>query len=190
MSKEKVIIIHGTEGNPQENWFPWLADQVRLLGHRAIVPSFPTPENQNVKTWQAAFDKQAGPLDRHTILVGHSLGAGFILRMVEEAKEPVLGTFLVSGFIGALGLADFDPLNAPFFERPFNWERIRTNAGIIRVYNGDNDPYVPLEKGQELAHNLGVELTVINNGGHINASAGFVKFERILDDLIKLCDWS
>jgi predicted alpha/beta hydrolase family esterase len=91
--------------------------------------------------------------------------------------------------LGAIGQPDFDPINAPFFASPFNWDRIRANAGIVRVYNSDNDPYVPLEKGKELAHNLGVDLKVINGGGHVNASSGFGPFNELLDDLVTTFNW-
>src|SRR5689334_3687069 len=147
MSKAKVIMIHGAFGKPDENWFPWLASQIQRFGQEAIVPAFPTPENQNPNSWRKVFDDQIGELDQNMILVGHSLGPAFILRLLEDARTPVLGTYLVSGFLGAIGQPAFDPINAPFFISPFSWDRIRSNAGVIRVYNSDNDPYVPLQKG-------------------------------------------
>ncbi|MFH2074024.1 MAG: alpha/beta hydrolase, partial [Pseudomonadota bacterium] len=161
----------------------WLAEEVRTLGHIAEVPIFPTPEGQSLDSWKTAFSKQVGNLTSNMVLVGHSLGPGFILSLLEEAKVPIIGTFLVSGFLGKLGLEDFDPINESFVCRDFRWERIRLNAGDIHIYNSDNDPYVPLTKGEELAKRLGVQLTVIKKGGHINASAGFLSFPQLLEDL-------
>lgn len=186
MNKKRVIIIHGSYGNPNENWFPWLAEEVRTLGHRAEVPSFPTPEGQNLNNWKTAFNKQVGDLTGDMVLVGHSLAPGFILSLLEETIVPIAGTFLVSGFLGKLGLEDFDSINESFVCRDFDWEWIRLNAGKIYIYNSDNDPYVPLTKGKELAKRLGVQLTVINNGGHINDSAGFRSFPQLLEDLKSL----
>jgi len=189
MNKQKVIIVHGAYGNPGENWFPWLAEQVKGYGQEAQVPSFPTPDGQSLDKWRVAFRDQVGSVDEGTVLVGHSIGAAFVLRVVEEAARPVSGTFLVSGFIGELGNPQFDPLNSSFFAKSFDWRHIRQNAGVTRVYNGDNDPYVPLAKGRELAQHLGVDLTVIKGGGHINASAGFLKFEELLTDLVNIFHW-
>ncbi|MHB8388901.1 MAG: RBBP9/YdeN family alpha/beta hydrolase [Acidobacteriaceae bacterium] len=178
-----VMIIHGTGGSPDENWFPWLTEEVRKLGHNVVTPAFQTPEGQNLTTWQAEFNAKIGALKANMVLVGHSLGAGFILNLIEGASEPVTGTFLVSGFLGKLGLERFDPPNESFVCRDFQWERIRQNAGEVHVYNSDNDPYVPLSKGKELAEKLGVELTIVHGGGHINTSAGYRSFPLLLKDL-------
>lgn len=190
MAKAKVVIIHGTYGHPDENWFPWLAAELKELEIDVTIPAFPTPKNQTPDSWYEVFNQQVGVIDSPTVLVGHSLGAAFILRLLERLKEPLLGTFLVCGFIGTLGRPEFDPLNASFFERPFNWDIIRENAGLIRVYNSDDDPYVALEKGQELAQKLGVEMVVIEQGGHLNTASGFKEFETLLDDLTGSFGWA
>ena len=68
----------------------------------------------------------------------------------------------------------------------FNWERIRKGAGHFEVYHSDNDPYVSLGNGKELAKQLGVDLTFIPNAGHINAESGYTKFGQILEDIKKI----
>lgn len=181
--KAKVVIIHGAYGSADENWFPWLRDRVLELGHEALVPSFPTPDGQSLASWIEVFAQQVGPLTPDTILVGHSLGPGFILNLLERTEVSIRGTFIASGFLGNLGLPDFDKVNETFVCREFDWEKIRRNAGKVHVYNSDSDPYVPLDKGVELAGNLGVELTVIHNGGHLNSAGGFTTFPQLLSDL-------
>jgi predicted alpha/beta hydrolase family esterase len=185
---KEVVIVHGTEGNPEENWFPWLAEEVRKRGHRAVVPSFPTPEGQQPDRWLEVLDAAVGKLTSDSVLVGHSLGVGFLLRALERAETPVAGTFLASGFVGELGLEAFDPLNAPFFEQDFDWDRIRGASDVFRIYTGSDDPYVPRVKGAELADLLGVELIVIDGGGHLNTAAGFDTFTQLLDDISPLLE--
>jgi len=182
----RVVIVHGAYGSPEENWFPWLKEQLEGDGHKVIVPRFPTPEGQNPKAWMDILNKEIPAFDEELIMVGHSLGPALILRKLENVEKPIRATFLVSVFVGALGLPDFDSINIPFFDPPFNWEKIRKNSGKFYVYNGDNDPYVPLEQGERVADKLGVKLNVIKNGGHINASAGYTKFERLLTDIRSL----
>ena len=184
--KAKVIIFHGSYGSPEENWFPWLAEEIKKLGHEVAVPRFLTPEGQSLSNWRKAFSEQVGELTEDMILVGHSLAPGFILNLLEESDVRVRGIFLVSGFLGKLGSDEFDPINETFVCREFDWDRIKHNAGEIHVYNSDDDPYVPLEKGKELSDKLGVQLTIIQRGGHINTSAGFRSFPQLLDDLKEL----
>jgi predicted alpha/beta hydrolase family esterase len=181
--KNRIVIVHGSYGSPEENWFPWLAAQLRKDGHNVVVPKFPTPEGQNFSNWREVFLTEVGPIHSDMVLVGHSAGPGFILKMLQDAGEPAKGVFLVSAFVGVLGLKDFDPINEALFGGEFDWSRIRKNLDFVCVINSDNDPYVPIEKGEEVADNLGVELTVIQNGGHLNSSAGFKEFPQLLHDI-------
>jgi hypothetical protein len=179
----RAVIVHGSYGSPDENWFPWLASELRKIDCRVVVPKLPTPEGQSLQRWRDAFAVGVGPLNSDTILIGHSLGAGFILNLLEDSPTPVRGTFLVSGFLDKLGLDAFDRINESFVCRTFAWDHIRGNAGVVHVYNSDDDPYVPLEKGRELAKHFNIELTVLHNAGHVNAKAGFTTFPQLLKDI-------
>ncbi len=55
----------------------------------------------------------------------------------------------------------FDRINSSFFGRDFDWERIRRNCVRFEVFHSDNDPYVPLEKGKELAEKLGAKFVLV-----------------------------
>jgi uncharacterized protein len=180
----KVVIIHGSYGNPDINWFPWLKLQVESCGHTAIVPKFPTPTGQSVSSWKEAFSKQVGTIDQSMILVGHSVGVGFILNLLDDQLEaPVKGTFLIAGFTGNLGLPDYDEINSTFACKDFNWPLIKQNAGATFVVNGDNDPYVPISKGQEIADALMVPLLTVPGGGHLNAESGYTTFPLLEEKL-------
>jgi len=182
----RVVIVHGAYGEPGENWFPWLRQELENLGHEVIVPRFPTPEGQQLSAWLEILDQEVGDYGSNLVIVGHSLGPALILQKLGQLDRPIRAVFLASGFLGELGLPDFDPLNANFFERPLDWERIRQNCQEFYVYNSDNDPYVPLKKGLELAVNLQTDLRIVHDGGHINAAAGYTKFDRLLDDIKNL----
>jgi len=55
-----IFIIHGSYGNPDENWFPWLKVELEKLGHKVFVPKFPTPENQSLNSWKKVFSEYDG----------------------------------------------------------------------------------------------------------------------------------
>lgn len=179
----RVVIIHGTSGSPRNNWLPWLSKQIESAGHRSIVPQFPTPEGQNLKNWKATFAKEVGDLASDMILVGHSMGVGLVLRLLEESDQPVTGSFLVSGFTTTLGDDFFDPLVESFFRTPFDWKRIKKNAGNVFVYHGTDDPYVPTSHADTIAKELDVKPTMIPNGSHLNEGAGFTELPQLWQDL-------
>lgn len=186
MNTSRVAILHGSYGHPEENWFPWLAAEVRSRGHLAIVPAFPTPDDQRLDRWREVFFRSIGQLGPDVVLVAHSTAVSFVLHLLEESDVSVKGAFLVSGFVRTLGLPEFDAVNATFVSDRFNWERIRRHCGVAHVYHSDDDPYVPLLMGEEVAKHLGVSLTLIPGGGHLNASAGFRTFPRLLEDLAQV----
>lgn len=182
----EIIIIHGTGGSPERNWFPWLAAELRKRGHTAKVPRMPTPQGQSLEGWFTAFAEVVGDCTSDTVLIGHSLGAAFILRLLERLSTPIRGSLFVAGFLGELGLPEFDTLNASFVRSPFRWGEIRRNRGFARVYHGDDDPYVPLSQAQELSREIGAALVQIPGGRHLNAEGGYTKFELLLNDLVLL----
>lgn len=186
MKQSHIVIVHGAYGSPEEAWFPWLAARVRELGFKVTVPRLPTPEGQTLENWLRAFEEQVKDLDKESILVGHSIGATFILRKIATLASPIKACFLVSGFMHFLGNEKFDQINKTFVENDVDWKLIRSRCHNFFMYNSDNDPYVPLKFGDEVAHHLHVKLNIIHNGGHISTSAGYLEFPQLLDDIKKI----
>jgi uncharacterized protein len=183
-----VFIIHGAYGSPDENWFPWLKAELEKLGCTVYVPKFPTPENQSLKSWRKAFERYEKYLDSDSIIIGHSIGAAFILNVLENLendgrktdRKRVKAAFFVSGFIGKLDNPEFDELNKTFADKEFDWQKIRKNCGKFYIFHSDNDPYVPLAKAEELGMYLGVRPRIIKGAGHFNKASGYAEFEEIL----------
>ena len=66
------LIIHGIYGNPEENWLPWLKTELEKKDHKVYIPTFPTPENQNLTSWIEAFQSYTRYVNKDTILIGKS----------------------------------------------------------------------------------------------------------------------
>jgi predicted alpha/beta hydrolase family esterase len=170
-------------GSPQSNWFSWLGAQLEQVGVPCLAPQFPTPEGQELGAWLRVIKKTCGKLGKTDILIGHSIGAAFVLRVLERLTQPIFCAALIAPFARPLGLPEYDPLNATFVTAPFDWGRIRGAAAHFRIYSGADDPYVPLAHGIETAGALGAKLTVVPKGGHLNAESGFTAFQLLFDDL-------
>jgi predicted alpha/beta hydrolase family esterase len=182
----RVIVLHGAYGGPDTNWFPWLDAELQRAAIEVVRPRFPTPEGQSLESWCQTYDRAVKPLaSAPSILVGHSLGAAMALRLVERAVEPFSGLFLAAGFVGALGLPAYDSINASFFEKPFDWNKIRERKGsACGSWAGDDDPYVPLQLSQELADHINVPLEVLSGGGHLSDETDFTSFPQLRDAIL------
>ena len=182
--QRNVFIFHGTEGYPEENWFPWLKHELEELGHRVFVPQFPTPPivPAKIEEWFEVLSAYNQYINDQTILIGHSLGGIFTLRILEKQEYPVFCSIFVGTPIGVLPIANYDR-DTSFSGFDFNWENITANAGTSIVFQSDNDPYVGLGNGEELAKHLGVNLSFVPNAGHFNKTAGYLEFQDLLEKL-------
>jgi hypothetical protein len=174
----KAVIVHGYGADSQSNWFPWLKEKLEEQGWEVAAPNFPNTLNPKLSEWLDYFHKNVR-LDEQTVLIGHSLGVPFILRVLENLPKGklVAAAYLVSGFAEPLGLTETEN----FVDQPFNWPKIREGAKKFVVINSDDDPYIPLEVGQRLAQKLGAELIVEHGGGHLNAPGGSLSYPQLLN---------
>jgi predicted alpha/beta hydrolase family esterase len=176
-----VFIFHGTEGYPEENWFPWLKEKLEAKGCKVFVPQFPSPPvvPAKISEWFLVFEKYEEYLNGDAILVGHSLGGVFALRVLEKIKQPIKAVFLTGTPIGVKPITYYDR-DVSFSGFDFDWQNIKNKAKHFSVFQSDNDPYVSLGNGEQLAKELGVKLTFIPNAGHFNKKAGYLSFSELL----------
>lgn len=181
--KRNIFIFHGTAGSPEGNWFPWLKEKLTNKGHNVIVPRFPTPEGESLAAWLKILEEYKDLINQDTIIIGHSKGGLFTLRVLEKLDQPIYATFLISAPIGIKPILfyDEDSVFSPGFD--FNWNNIQKNSKQFVVYHSDNDPYVCLENGKELSQKLNTTLHFIPNAGHLNAESGYTTFDKLLQGI-------
>ncbi len=189
---EKVFIIHGVEGYPEENWFPWLKRKLEKRGIKVIVPAFPTPEGQTLKNWLEVMKKYEKEIDG-SIVVGHSIGAVFLLSVLE--RHFVEAAYFVAGFLKIPKSSRFYKGGRSFTEKKFDFGKIMENCGKFTLFHSDNDPYVSLERAEELKEKLGAELNLVKGAGHLNSKAGYDEFEELyrkilVDSYLRAADLS
>lgn len=177
------FIIHGVYANPEANWFPWLKKELEAQGYEVIVPKFPTPLDQSLESWFRVISQYENKISEETILIGHSLGAAFILTYLERTNKKIKAAILAAGFHKLLG-SQYDEINKTFVDKQFDWEKIKQSCGKFFVFASNNDSYIPLEIGQDLAKNLNAELNIVSNGGHLNKEAGYDDFPLLLKTII------
>ena len=177
-----VFIFHGTEGHPEDHWFPWLKENLEAKGCQVFVPQFPSPPvvASKILEWFDVLKNYEQYINEDTIFVGHSLGGVFALRVFEKLKHPVKAVFLVGAPIGVRPIRNYDR-DLSFSTFDFDWQNIKNKAKNFVIFHSDNDPFVSLGNGEELAKNLEVNLTFIPNAGHFNKKAGYLSFPQLLE---------
>jgi uncharacterized protein len=189
MQNTNVFIFHGTEGHPEENWFPWLKKELEQRNCTVFVPQFPSPAGKPAKIseWFNVLKNFEKHIKENSILIGHSLGGIFTLRLLEKLAHPVKEAVFVGTPIGIRPILNFDR-DKGFSGFDFDWVKIKKNAQHCAVYQSDDDPYVGLENGKELAKHLGIGLSFIPNAGHFNEKAGYTRFDALLADIQPILD--
>ena len=181
-----AFIIHGSYGNNQENWIPWLKLELEKLNYSVFAPNFPTPEDQNLENWLSIFEEYKRYINEDSIMIGHSLGVAFILNILESLDCKVKACFFISGFISLLDNPEFDEINETFIDKKFKFEKIKNNCKKFFIYHSDNDPYVSIDNAKILAKNLNEEIILVKNAGHFNIKSGYDKFELLLNNIKSL----
>ena len=115
------------------------------------------------------------------IMIGHSLGTPFILRLLEQQKAKAV--FLAAGFTHLLGQPKYDTINKTFVEHPFDWKKIKSNCKKFYMFHGEDDPIVPIQESEEIARMTSGVLHIIPKGKHL--SKGFSTFPLLLQEIEK-----
>ena len=175
------IILHGSFGSKDGNWFPWLKEQPEDKNYKVDVPQMPVGVgNQNYENWSKELDKLL--LNENTIIVAHSIAPVFVCKYLINNKIKVKKLIFVCGFNNYLGIdPDFDAVNEPMFLN--NLENIKNYCNDIVCFYSDNDPYVKFDVEKDFANTISNEQHIIKNGGHINAESGYTEFKEILEYL-------
>ena len=159
---DRVIIIHGLGSNSQEHWFGAAKEALEESGYEVSVPDMPDSDLPVKEKWVQVI--RAHSPNKHTVLIGHSLGGTTILRYLESIEQPIHTCMLIASPIRSTG----DSAINNFFIPDFDWRKIRAMAGRFLLLYQEADPAVPIEHGKELARYLGVSLMMSDGDDHFD----------------------
>lgn len=144
---KNAIILHGRPSKDQYDdpdfpstsnyyWLPWAQKQLALTGIPANTPEVPDAWRPHYSTWKRAFERYEVTPD--TILIGHSCGAGFIVRWLSDNRNVKTNkVILVAPWLDPSG----DPGNIEseeFFNFEIDPELAERTTGLV-IINSDND---------------------------------------------------
>lgn len=172
----RIILAHGYKSGPELNFFPWLALALRARGFEVVCPQLPDPENPDPEAWTQALLEVSSPLDKETIIVGHSLGGAAVLRLIEAAEARTTPHAVV---LIATPWMIRDERFRGFFMSELDFEVLMWRASKFIVLHAKDDPIIPFEHGKKLAGALHARFVEAESGGHFQGEEYPVILETI-----------
>ena len=157
---QNAIIFHGTGGNPEVCWYPWLGRQLAGRGYDVAIPHYP---GLNVEPVDSFLPKVLADHDfnERTVLVGHSGGAALLLAVLEHIDVTVAQAVLVAGYCTRPNTED-----EPVLQGDYDWAAIKSHARELYFVNSTHDPYgCDDRQGRAMFDRLG-GTQIIRDGGH------------------------
>jgi uncharacterized protein len=185
---KNAIIIHGMpekeeyEKIPEqskEHWYPWLLSKLEEDKILTTVPDMPTPYAPVYEQWRDIFERI--PRTKETILIGHSGGAGFLVRWLSEHDEHVGKVVLVAPWIDPDHIDTEHMTN--FFDFTIDPNLVHKTEGITVFISKDDD--IPmLRTVEELEKHIhDIRIVKKTDAGHFTKEDGFMTFPELLEEL-------
>ncbi len=168
MEKPQIVFIHGGDSfdsdlgfydflksltyEPcpveQKKWRDGIKEAL-VETHESVMPRMPNAMNADYQAWSIWFEKLIPYLRDGVILVGHSLGSGFLLRYLSNNKLPmkVSQLHLVAGVIDdkdCPGVGDFG-IDIT------TWSGFSTAIDAVHIWHSSDDDCVPIHHATRLA---------------------------------------
>ncbi len=187
---KNALILHGAGNNSQGNWFPWLKAELEKVGYKVWVTDLPDSERPNRESWlETINNNKEWEFNGESVLVGHSAGATFILRLLETLPEgiKVHKAILVAGTVEMGTKSEYFQYKEDLVKGSFDWEKIKNSCEFFYFIHSDNDKYqCGEEQGKIMQSHIGGKLIVKSGEGHFNLEVGdHYKELPLLLELIK-----
>ncbi len=180
----KAVILHGTNADHTQNWFPWLKSELEKLGFEVWVPDLPNADRPNIERYNTLLFGNDWDFSNN-LIIGHSSGAVAILGLLQSLPNNTkINTAILAGsFTKRLAEDPSWDMLTELFYRPFDFDSIRKKARQFIFVHSEDDPYCPIEQAEELHEKLGGEFIRFKNKGHFTESLDpqFVKFPELLE---------
>jgi uncharacterized protein len=192
-----AILVHGWASknefyNPDyptgsnSHWFPWLTKQLMIRDIYTVAVEMPNGFYPEYQVWKREF--QRFDINENTVLVGHSLGGGFLMRWLSEENVKVGQVILVAPWLGAMvGDDRYSPeeFDMSFFDFKLDSDIALKTKGITNI-SSTNDG-IGVQKTvsfiQEKLNNI--KYVELQDKGHFTLkSLGTDAFPELFEEII------
>jgi uncharacterized protein len=187
----RCIIIHGCPTNKErmlsqedrtydKHWIPWLKRELISKGVETKTPLMPEPWKPSYEDWKKEMDELG--VGEEDVLIGHSCGAGFLVRYLGDMKVKVKKLILVAPAIIHSG--SYKTLNN-LLKYDIDPD-VKDLIGEIIIFASKDDTKGILESVKIFSKGLEVEPTYLKEMGHFTREdMGTEKFPELLEAILR-----
>lgn len=176
-SKKSYLDTSSPDSSSPSNghWLPWL--QLNLLANNILAqtPELPHPYLPVYSAWLKVFKESK--IDEETILVGHSCGAGFLVRFLSENNIKVDKLVLVAPWL------DPEKEIGDFADFKIN---LKDKAQKIIIFYSEDDSNQVLKSVELLKREVqNIEFHIFKDKGHFTfGEMHTIKFPELLEAIL------
>ncbi len=170
---DKYLLFHGWGGSDYPHWQSWLASELAKDYGIVSFPLIHHPHHPNRKKWMSQFKKHLNEF-RPTTVICHSLACTVWFALCEEGEIDEVERLLL---VAPPGLETDIELLKSFFPSSLPNNLFAKEAKLVV---STNDPYLSLEEAHRFGEELGVDMLILENAGHINDKSGYGTWPWVL----------
>lgn len=170
-------------------WYPWLTTQLMVRDIFTVSVEMPMPWRPDYQSWARELERY--DITDQTILVGHSFGAGFLVRWLSENDVRVGKVVLVAPFMGLLGKDDDEDrryANKHFFDFDID-DKLADKTSDLTIFKSTDDSVTVNGSIDMLMAQFGdsCKLVTLENRGHFRAVEKWIPFEfpELLEEILR-----
>ncbi|MFA9374771.1 RBBP9/YdeN family alpha/beta hydrolase [Poseidonibacter sp.] len=166
---KRVLVLHGLGGSDFPHWQAQLSSDLIKDNYIVSFPSFPSRDNPQLDEWKKTLKKEIEHFNPD-IVVCHSLANVLWFHTCDELNIKLDKLMLVA----PVSRTRVVEAAQSFYPYPIAKD---LKAKEVIMIASTNDPYMSKEEAIQLQEKLGVNIEILEDAGHINASSGFGKFD-------------
>lgn len=189
------VIVHGCPSNSEKgmdaktrtydkHWMPWVKRELEKKGVNVSTPLMPEPWSPNYSKWKKEFEKSN--INENSILIGHSGGAGFLVRWLGETKKRIKKLILVAPYLIDSGV---DPELKDLVNFKID-SKLKEYCDDLIVFLDKKDDAEIIKSVDFIKSNLGGRIIELPNHGHFTLEdMRSEEFPELLNEIIGNETW-
>lgn len=185
---KQVLIFHGScnedyycssehPSPSNSHWMPWLQKELLKKGYLAQTPEILYAFKPTYEKYLAEISRYQ--LDEETVLIGHSCGAGFLLRYLSENSVKLKKVILVAPWLDLSRKRTTD-----MFEFKFN-QNLVNRSGQLVIYSSTNDKETIKDSLKMIINEIsGFKLRDFKDYGHFRYKDIGPRFPELLEEIL------